>query len=66
MKADNGVVFRCPLCQDYVQSIVNHASPAELEKAGVKLVIVSNGSHKLAKAYQGSPSFVLLHSNPFS
>ena len=50
-------VSRCPFCQDYVQSIVNNASPAKLEKAGVKLVIVSNGSHRLAKAYQGLPIF---------
>ncbi|KAF8339806.1 AhpC/TSA antioxidant enzyme-domain-containing protein [Cantharellus anzutake] len=44
--------FWCPFCQDYLRSIVDNAPPAKLDKAGVKLIIVSNGSHKLAKAYQ--------------
>jgi hypothetical protein len=42
---------RCPSCQDYMYSI-SKVHPAILRQAGVNLVIISNGSHKMIKAYR--------------
>ncbi|KAJ8509053.1 hypothetical protein ONZ45_g8722 [Pleurotus djamor] len=44
--------FLCPLCQDYMASVTRTVSPEILKRAGVKLVIVGNGSHKLIKSYR--------------
>ncbi|CAE6497100.1 unnamed protein product [Rhizoctonia solani] len=42
---------RCPLCQDYMSSIVHLTEPALVQKAGVKLVIIGNGSPNMIKSY---------------
>ncbi|KAL0956372.1 hypothetical protein HGRIS_002519 [Hohenbuehelia grisea] len=44
--------FWCPLCQDYMYSITRSVSPDVLKRAGIKLVIISNGSHKMIKSYR--------------
>ncbi|KAG9102900.1 hypothetical protein FRC07_010129 [Ceratobasidium sp. 392] len=44
--------FWCPLCQDYMSSIVHLTEPAFVAKAGVKLVIIGNGSPSMIKAYR--------------
>ncbi|CAK5265699.1 unnamed protein product [Mycena citricolor] len=44
--------FWCPLCQDYMFSISRNVSPKVLDDAGVDLVIVSNGSFEMIKAYR--------------
>ncbi|CUA67264.1 hypothetical protein RSOLAG22IIIB_07311 [Rhizoctonia solani] len=44
--------FWCPLCQDYMSSIVHLTEPALVQKAGVKLVIIGNGSPNMIKSYK--------------
>ncbi|KAF8307355.1 hypothetical protein DL93DRAFT_2064888 [Clavulina sp. PMI_390] len=44
--------FWCPLCQDYMQSVVDNAPKEALDRAGIKLVIIGCGSPSLAKAYK--------------
>ncbi|CAE6427890.1 unnamed protein product, partial [Rhizoctonia solani] len=44
--------FWCPLCQDYMSSIVHLTEPSLVEKAGVKLVIIGNGSPSMIKSYK--------------
>ncbi|KAF7321729.1 Peptidase A1 domain-containing protein [Mycena kentingensis (nom. inval.)] len=44
--------FWCPLCQDYMFSISRNVSPEVLAAHGVDLVIVSNGSHEMIRAYR--------------
>ncbi|KIM84207.1 hypothetical protein PILCRDRAFT_68330 [Piloderma croceum F 1598] len=44
--------FWCPNCQDYMSSISNTVSPAALKQAGIKLVIISNGSHNIIQSYR--------------
>ncbi|KAG8744146.1 hypothetical protein FRC10_010715 [Ceratobasidium sp. 414] len=44
--------FWCPLCQDYMSSIVHLTEPSFVKKAGVKLVIIGNGSPSMIKAYR--------------
>ncbi|KAF9517025.1 hypothetical protein BS47DRAFT_1291551 [Hydnum rufescens UP504] len=49
--------FWCPLCQDYIRSVIDNASEEALDHSGVKLVIIGNGSPAMAKAYKGMPSY---------
>ncbi|KAH7342098.1 AhpC/TSA antioxidant enzyme-domain-containing protein [Rhizoctonia solani] len=42
----------CPLCQDYMSSIVHLTEPSLIQKAGVKLVIIGNGSPGMIKSYK--------------
>ncbi|KAJ7072088.1 AhpC/TSA antioxidant enzyme-domain-containing protein, partial [Mycena amicta] len=44
--------FWCPLCQDFMASISQNVSPQVLQSAGVDLVIISNGSFEMIKAYR--------------
>ncbi|CAE6478702.1 unnamed protein product [Rhizoctonia solani] len=44
--------FWCPLCQDYMSSIVHLTEPSLVQKAGVKLVIIGNGSPSMIKSYK--------------
>ncbi|KZV94733.1 hypothetical protein EXIGLDRAFT_766890 [Exidia glandulosa HHB12029] len=44
--------FWCPLCQDYMYSVARSLDPAALDRAGVRLVIVSNGSPSMIKSYR--------------
>ncbi|CAE6427898.1 unnamed protein product [Rhizoctonia solani] len=44
--------FWCPLCQDYMSSIVHLTEPSLIQKAGVKLVIIGNGSPGMIKSYK--------------
>lgn len=43
--------FWCSQCQDYVDSIAK-VKPAILEKYGVRLIVISNGSWKMIKPYK--------------
>ena len=55
---------RCPLCQDYMYSIARSVDPKWLEQSRVRLVVISNGSWKMIKAYKSNflltPSFAPL------
>ncbi|KAF7306085.1 Peptidase A1 domain-containing protein [Mycena chlorophos] len=44
--------FWCPLCQDYMFSISRNVSPQVLSSSEVDLVIISNGSWEMIKAYR--------------
>lgn len=44
--------FMCPSCQDYMKSIKRNISSDLLRRAGVSLVIISNGDYKLIKYYR--------------
>ncbi|EUC65099.1 AhpC/TSA antioxidant enzyme [Rhizoctonia solani AG-3 Rhs1AP] len=44
--------FWCPLCQDYMSSIVHLTEPSLVQQAGVKLVIIGNGSPSMIKSYK--------------
>lgn len=41
----------CPLCAEYVESIVRSVTPEALQSANVKLVIIGNGSRRMLPAY---------------
>ncbi|KAG8842628.1 hypothetical protein FRB96_004950, partial [Tulasnella sp. 330] len=43
--------FWCPMCQDYMRTIVRDVHPEQLEKAGVKLVVIGCGDPGMIKAY---------------
>lgn len=44
--------FYCPLCSDYMISLVATANPDALREANVDLVIISDGSPKMIAAYR--------------
>ncbi|EIW70889.1 hypothetical protein TREMEDRAFT_18693, partial [Tremella mesenterica DSM 1558] len=44
----------CPLCAQYLNSIISQVSPQALEKAKVDLVIIGNGSYKMLAGYKKS------------
>lgn len=44
--------FWCPLCQDYMYSVSRAVDPACLDRAGVRLVIVSHGAPSMIKSYR--------------
>ncbi|KAJ3796357.1 hypothetical protein GGU11DRAFT_668970, partial [Lentinula aff. detonsa] len=44
--------FLCPMCQDYMYSIGRNVDPEELERAGLRLVIVGNGDWRMIKGYR--------------
>lgn len=41
------------MCQDYMRTIVRDVHPEQLEKAGVKLVVIGCGDPGMIKAYNG-------------
>lgn len=41
----------CPLCAQYIKSILREVSPEALEEAGVELIIIGNGSAKMIDGY---------------
>jgi AhpC/TSA antioxidant enzyme len=49
---------RCPSCMDYIRSIKEQVDPDVLDKAGVRLVIISNGSPAMIKSYSSKCFFV--------
>ncbi|WVF71681.1 hypothetical protein IAT40_006489 [Kwoniella sp. CBS 6097] len=42
----------CPLCAQYMNSIIAEVSPDALEEAGVDLIIIGNGSDKMLDGYR--------------
>ncbi|KAL1743848.1 AhpC/TSA antioxidant enzyme-domain-containing protein, partial [Schizophyllum fasciatum] len=44
--------FWCPMCQDYMFSISRSVSAQALRRAGVELVVISNGSYKMIPSYR--------------
>ncbi|WVR07241.1 hypothetical protein IAU60_004282 [Kwoniella sp. DSM 27419] len=42
----------CPLCAQYMNSIMAEVSPDALEEAGVDLIIIGNGSNKMLDGYR--------------
>ncbi|WWC57874.1 uncharacterized protein I303_100409 [Kwoniella dejecticola CBS 10117] len=44
--------FWCGQCQDYTFASLSLLDPVALEKAGIRVVIISNGSWKIIKAYK--------------
>ncbi|KAG9028321.1 hypothetical protein FRB95_006594 [Tulasnella sp. JGI-2019a] len=43
--------FWCPMCQDYMRTVVKDVRPEQLERAGVKLVVIGCGDPGMIKAY---------------
>lgn len=43
-----------------MQSIMDNAPKQALDRAGVKLVVISNGSPAMAKAYRGMSLFRMM------
>jgi len=41
----------CPLCAQYIRSILREVNPDALEEAGVELIIIGNGSAKMIDGY---------------
>ncbi|KAI9639567.1 uncharacterized protein MKK02DRAFT_14737, partial [Dioszegia hungarica] len=41
----------CPLCAQYIKSVIRDVSPDALEDAGVELIIIGNGSSKMINGY---------------
>lgn len=50
----------CPLCAQYMKSIVDQVSPEALEEADVEMVIIGNGSAKMLPAYKSELYLALL------
>ncbi|WWC85594.1 uncharacterized protein L201_000458 [Kwoniella dendrophila CBS 6074] len=44
--------FWCGQCQDYTFASLSLLDPVALEKAGIRVIIISNGSWKIIKAYK--------------
>lgn len=44
--------FWCGQCQDYMFASLSQLDPEALERAGVRVVIISNGSWKIIKSYR--------------
>lgn len=44
--------FWCGQCQDYMFASLSQLDPEALEKAGIKVIIISNGSWKIIKSYR--------------
>lgn len=42
----------CPLCAQYINSILSQVSPEALEEADVDLIIIGNGSSKMINGYR--------------
>ena len=45
----------CPLCAQYMNSIISQVTPQALEEADVGLIIIGNGSGKMLPAYKSEP-----------
>lgn len=45
----------CPLCAQYIKSVIRDVSPDALEEAGVELIIIGNGSSKMINGYASKP-----------
>lgn len=48
----------CPLCAQYIKSIVDQVSPEALDEADVEMVIIGNGSAKMLPAYKSEYTHV--------
>ncbi len=48
----------CPLCAQYMNSILAEVPLDALEEADVDLVIIGNGSDKMLSAYRSRPSLI--------
>jgi hypothetical protein len=44
--------FWCGQCQDFMFASLSQLDPDALEKAGIKVIIISNGSWKIIKSYK--------------
>jgi len=44
--------FWCPLCQDYMYSVMREVDPIALDRAGVKLAIIGHGSPAMIRSYR--------------
>lgn len=44
--------FWCGQCQDYMFASLSQLDPVALEKAGIKVIVISNGSWKIIKSYR--------------
>jgi hypothetical protein len=42
----------CPLCAQYMKSIVDQVTPEALEEADVEMIIIGNGSAKMLPGYK--------------
>jgi hypothetical protein len=50
--AKHAASCRCPLCQDYLTSIMRDADHAALLRSGVRLVVIGCGSYGLIRSYR--------------
>lgn len=51
----------CPLCAQYMSSIVSTVTPHALEQAGVNLIIIGNGSYKMLDGYKSEYGSIRSH-----
>ena len=52
---------RCPMCQDYLASVMREVDHAALFRSGVRLVVIGCGSYGLIRSYRRTP--ILRHLN---
>jgi len=43
---------RCPMCQDYLASLMREVDHAALARSGVRLVVIGCGSYGLIRSYR--------------
>ncbi len=43
---------RCPMCQDYIASIMRDVDHAALARTGVRLIVIGCGSYGLIRSYR--------------
>ena len=43
---------RCPLCQDYLTSLMRDGDHAALSRSGVRLIVIGCGSYGLIRSYR--------------
>jgi hypothetical protein len=48
---------RCPMCQDYLASVMRDVDHAALARAGVRLIVIGCGSYGLIRSYRRAHPF---------
>jgi len=51
--------LRCPMCQDYLASVMRDVDHAALARSGVRLVVIGCGSYGLIRSYRRTRTFII-------
>ncbi|KAI0283744.1 hypothetical protein BC826DRAFT_920416 [Russula brevipes] len=51
--------FWCPMCQDYLASVMRDVDHAVLARSGIRLIVIGCGSYGLIRSYRRARAFIL-------